>query len=86
MTLSVSDPETPTTYPARDFLCLDCVVPGECKPSSVLCLWRADRSRPPDEREVQLLSAVDRLNADGRPVTVVDVARLVGASTSAVQA
>jgi len=52
MTLSGTDSEAPPTYPARDFLCLDCVVPGECDPYSVLCLWRADR-REPDEREVR---------------------------------
>jgi hypothetical protein len=91
---SASDPEAPPTYPARDFLCLDCVVAGDCNPQSLLCLWRADRSQPPDEREVQLLSAVDRLSAvgpahdgaAGHAVTVKDVARLVGVSASAVGA
>ena len=66
MTLSGFDSEAAPTYPARGFPCLDCVVPGECNPSSVLCLWRADRSRPPDEREAQLLSAIDWLSGNGR--------------------
>jgi len=60
MNLSVSDREAPSAYPARDFLCLDCVVAGGCNPQSQLCLWRADHSAPPDEREAQLLSAVDQ--------------------------
>jgi hypothetical protein len=83
---SASDPEAPPTYPARDFLCLDCVVAGDCNPQSLLCLWRADRSQPPDEREVQLLLAVDRLSVTGDAVDVADVARLVSVRTSTAEA
>jgi hypothetical protein len=53
MTPVVSNGEVPPTYPARDYLCLDCVVAGGCNPQSQLCLWRADHSARPDEREVR---------------------------------
>ena len=26
------------SYASRDYLCLDCIVPGDCDPASVLCL------------------------------------------------
>lgn len=43
------------TYARRDYLCLDCIVPGGCHPSSVLCLWRADRRRQSDRGELDAL-------------------------------
>ena len=42
-------------YARRDYLCLDCIVPGGCHPSSVLCLWRADRRRRIDRDQLDAL-------------------------------
>jgi Mn-dependent DtxR family transcriptional regulator len=79
-------PET-HPYPARDYLCLDCVVAGECNPQSQLCLWRADRSEDPlRPREAQLLYAVTELARRGRVPSVREVAQLVGVSATAASA
>jgi len=86
MNLSVSDREAPSAYPARDFLCLDCVVAGGCNPQSQLCLWRADHSEPPDEREAQLLSAVDQASSYRELVHVAEVAQLVAVPMRTVRA
>jgi len=86
MNLSVSDREAPSAYPARDFLCLDCVVAGGCNPQSQLCLWRADHSAPPDEREAQLLSAVDQASSHRELADVAEVARLAAVPVRTVRA
>jgi hypothetical protein len=81
---SVHDPEpahSPPAYASRDYLCLDCIVPSDCNPASVLCLWRADRRRR-DESQLELLSAVEHL-AVRRPAATADVACLLGARPSA---
>ena len=81
------DVESEFRYPARDFLCLACVVPGDCKPYTRMCLWRADRSEealPP--REVQLLYAVQELARRGRTPTVRRIAKLLGVSATATSA
>ena len=70
------------SYASRDYLCLDCIVPGDCDPASVLCLWRADRRRRRDESQLELLSAVEQL-AVRRPAAATDVACLLGVSPSA---
>jgi Mn-dependent DtxR family transcriptional regulator len=73
-------------YPARDFLCLSCVVPGGCKPYTAMCLWRADRSEDPNPREVQLLYAVKDLARRRRLPSVRELAQLLGVSPTAVSA
>jgi len=70
------------SYASRDYLCLDCIVPGDCNPASVLCLWRADRRRRRDESQLELLSAVEQL-AVRRPAAATDVACLLRVSPSA---
>ena len=67
------DPEAEYHYPARDFLCLSCVVPGGCKPYAALCLWRADQSEDPlRRREVQLLLEAGRRQWRSQSDEVVD--------------
>jgi Mn-dependent DtxR family transcriptional regulator len=71
-----------SSYPSRDYLCLDCIVPDDCDPASLLCLWRTDRRRGRDESQFELLSAVAQL-AVRRPVSVADIASLLGVAPSA---
>lgn len=70
------------TYARRDYLCLDCIVPEGCRPSSVLCLWRADRRRESDKGQLELLAAVDGLSAHG-PAALAAVAFQLGVVPSA---
>jgi DNA-binding MarR family transcriptional regulator len=72
------------SYPSRDYLCLDCSVPGDCDPASVICLWRTDRRPDGDEGELELLCAVEQL-AVRRPAAVADVACLLGIAPSALE-
>lgn len=72
------------SYPSRDFLCLVCMVPKDCNPASVICLWRTDQRRDGEEGEFELLCAVEEL-AVGHPAAAADVACLMRVAPSALE-
>jgi Mn-dependent DtxR family transcriptional regulator len=69
-------------YPSRDYLCLVCLVPDDCAPASIICLWRTDRRKDGEEGEFELLCAVEEL-AIGHPAAAADVATLMRVAPSA---